>query len=103
MTDSTAAADSADLLNFFKALADESRLKMVGLIAARERTGAELAELLDLKAPTVSHHLAVLSRLGLVTTRAEGTTRWHVLAAERLSAFRQSLFDPAGLEKLVAP
>jgi len=94
--------DADTLLAFFKALANESRLKMVGLIAARERTGDELAELLDIKAPTVSHHLAVLTRLGLITTRVEGNAHWHTLAAERLSAFNRSLFEPGDLEALAA-
>src|SRR3569832_976512 len=77
------------LLEFFKAMAHESRLRMIGLLAQREHSVQELAELLDLKEPTVSHHLAILKAQGLVTARAEGTTRWHVLdrdALARLSA-----------------
>src|SRR5579862_785491 len=87
------------LLEFFKAMAHESRLRMIGLLAQREHSVQELAALLDLKEPTVSHHLAILKSQGLVTARAEGTTRWHALdrdALERLSA--QVLQAPA--EKL---
>ncbi|SRR5258706_5969156 len=76
------------LLAFFKALADESRLRIVGLLAEREHSVQELARALDLKEPTVSHHLAILKATGLVTARAEGTTRWHALdrtALENLS------------------
>ena len=65
-------ADQTSLLAFFKAMANESRLKIVGLLAQRERSVQELAELLALKEPTVSHHLAVLKDLGLVSVRAEG-------------------------------
>jgi hypothetical protein len=83
--------EPAELLAFFKALANESRLRIVGLIASREHTGRELAQQLDLKEPTVSHHLAVLARLGLVTSRIEGTTHWHALVPGRLHAFGQSL------------
>ena len=67
------------LLAFFKALADESRLRIVGLLAEREHSVQELARALDLKEPTVSHHLPILKATGLVTARAEGTTRWHAL------------------------
>ncbi|MBL6852783.1 MAG: metalloregulator ArsR/SmtB family transcription factor [Alphaproteobacteria bacterium] len=87
------------LLEFFKAMAHESRLRMIGLLAQREHSVQELAEKLDLKEPTVSHHLAILKAQGLVTARAEGTTRWHALdrtALERMSA--QVLQAPA--EKL---
>lgn len=76
------------LLGFFKAMADESRLRIVGLLAERERSVQELAVALALKEPTVSHHLAILRAQGVVTARAEGTTRWHALdraALERLS------------------
>jgi len=76
------------LLAFFKALADQSRLRIVGLLAEREYSVQALAQALALKEPTVSHHLAVLKSTGLVTARAEGTTRWHALdraALENLS------------------
>jgi predicted transcriptional regulator len=59
------------LVTFYKALADASRLKIVGLLAQQPRSVEELALLLQLKAPTVSHHLARLAAAGLVSARAE--------------------------------
>ena len=47
---------------------------MVGFLAVRDRSVQEFANLLKLKEPTVSHHLAVLREIGLVTARADGTT-----------------------------
>ena len=41
--------DLATLLAFFKAMANESRLRIIGLLAERERSVQELAELLGLK------------------------------------------------------
>jgi DNA-binding CsgD family transcriptional regulator len=93
-------ADLATLLAFFKAMSNESRLRMVGLMAERERSVQELAELLDLKEPTVSHHLASLKALGLVSARAEGVTRWHALRLEALTTLNRSLLDQKGVEKL---
>ena len=49
-------AELQTLLSFFKVLADESRLKILGILATQERSVEELAELLQLKTPTVSHH-----------------------------------------------
>jgi hypothetical protein len=89
-------ADLATLLAFFKAMANESRLRIVGLLAERERSVQELAALLDLKEPTVSHHLAALKALGLVSARAEGVTRWHALRLETLTALNRGLLDPKG-------
>jgi hypothetical protein len=88
--------DLATLLAFFKAMANESRLRMVGLLAERERSVQELAALLELKEPTVSHHLATLKSLGLVSARAEGVTRWHALRLETLTSLNRGLLDPSG-------
>ena len=89
-------SDLATLLAFFKVMANESRLRIVGLLAERERSVQELAELLELKEPTVSHHLAALKALGLVSARPEGVTRWHALKLETLTALNRSLLDQAG-------
>jgi predicted transcriptional regulator len=73
------------VLGFFKALADESRLRIVGLLAAGgERSVDELAAVLELRAPTVSHHLARLRALGLVSMRAEGNVHLYRLEADAL-------------------
>ena len=77
-------SDQTVVLQFFKALADESRLKIIGLLANRECSVEELATLLHLKAPTVSHHLARLKELGLVRMRPEGTTHVYALDADML-------------------
>jgi len=92
--------DLATLLAFFKAMANESRLRIVGLLAERERSVQELAELLSLKEPTVSHHLAALKALGLVSARAEGVTRWHALRLEALTALNRNLLDQKGVAEL---
>lgn len=86
-------ADAEPLLAFFKAMANESRLRLVGLLAQRERTVQELAETLGLKEPTISHHLAVLKTIGLVTVRPEGVMRWHALRPEALAEMSHRLLD----------
>src|SRR5438093_1455565 len=82
---------SVELVSFFKALADTTRLKMVGILAGGERSVDELAELLGLKAPTVSHHLARLRRLGLVQMRPEGTSHLYRLDEDALRSWSQQL------------
>jgi hypothetical protein len=93
-------SDQTALLAFFKAMANESRLKIVGLLAQRERSVQELAELLALKEPTVSHHLAVLKELGLVSVRPEGVIRWHALEPKVLSKMNRALLDQKRVEAL---
>jgi predicted transcriptional regulator len=60
-----------ELLAFFKALADANRLKIIGLLSQQELTVEQLAEMLNLSSSTVSHHLAKLTKAGLVSARAE--------------------------------
>jgi hypothetical protein len=79
------------LLTFFKALADESRLKIVGVLAGREASGQEMAALLGLKEPTVSHHLAVLRERGLIRQRLDGNTHWWSLDLDALAAFMRRM------------
>ena len=62
---------SEELVDFYKALADSSRLKIVGLLANRAYSVEELAALLELKPSTVSHHLAKLTQVGLVSAKTE--------------------------------
>ena len=82
--------DLTTLLQFFKALANESRLKLVGAIAQHERSVEELASILDLKEPTVSHHLSKLKQLQLVHMRAEGNTHYYRLDLDALQAMQKA-------------
>jgi len=62
---------AAGLLEFFKALADANRLKIVGLLAQGDYTVEQMAEMLGVRPSTVSHHLTKLSTAGLVSARSE--------------------------------
>ena len=86
-------AQNSELLAFFKALANESRLRLIGLLSERERSVQELARALSLSEPTVSHHLAVLKQIGLVSVRAEGVVRWHALVPKALSRMNRTLLE----------
>ena len=63
---------NADLLAFFKALADANRLRIIGILANQSGTVERLAEQLGLSEATVSHHLNRLAEIGLVSAKAEG-------------------------------
>jgi biotin operon repressor len=84
---------NAELVTFFKALADASRLKIVGLLAQRSYSGEELSALLGLKASTVSHHLTKLTEAGLVTVHTEGYYRVYQLDQAALQAATRSMFS----------
>lgn len=88
------------LLGFFNALANENRLKILGILANRECSVEELATLLDLKAPTVSHHLSKLKELGLIGMRLDGNDHLHRLNLEGLQAMSKEVFSSFTPEKV---
>ena len=88
------------LLNFFKALAHESRLRLLGLVAEQELSVQELAARMALKEPTVSHHLGLLKDVGLVSMRQDGTTHWYRLEPKSISRMAKSMLAPAQLAAL---
>jgi DNA-binding transcriptional ArsR family regulator len=87
-------------LQFFRALADESRLKIVGLLANGERSVDALADALKLKAPTISHHLAKLREARLVEMRAEGTVHFYRLNTDGLRRMSRDLLTPERIASL---
>ena len=58
--------------NFFKALADGTRLRILGLLLGGEVCVCHIHETLGIPQPKASRHLAYLRRAGLVSTRREG-------------------------------
>jgi DNA-binding transcriptional ArsR family regulator len=80
------------LLNFFKVLANKNRLKLVGILSQTECSVEDLAARLQLKEPTVSHHLNKLKELDLVEMRSQGNVHLYKLNAETLSELNKSLF-----------
>jgi predicted transcriptional regulator len=80
-----------ELLEFFKALADANRLKIVGLLAQDEYTVEEMSEILKLRPSTVSHHLTRLSKAGLVSARSESYYNVYRLETKTLEAMSQRI------------
>jgi DNA-binding transcriptional ArsR family regulator len=92
-------AQLASMLEFFKVLSDESRLKLVGALASSERTVEELALMLDLKPPTVSHHLSKLKSLDLVQMKSDGNTHLYRLNLEVLRKLSKQMLAVESLSK----
>jgi hypothetical protein len=93
--------DFETLLNFFKALGNESRLKIIGILANRECTVSELAAMLDLREPTVSQHLAMLKWVGLADVRPDGNHRYYSFNANALRTMNKEFFSQNRLAALV--
>jgi len=85
LADKVANVEAADKRRrFFKALADETRLRILGLLEVREMCVCEVMVALDLTQPTASHHLGLLENAGLVKDRKEGKWVFYSLANPKL-------------------
>jgi DNA-binding transcriptional ArsR family regulator len=82
----SAPVESDLLAKYFRVLGDPIRLRILDLVADRERSVRELAERLGAPQPKVSNHLACLRWCGFVTTRREHRTVFYRLADERVGA-----------------
>ncbi len=90
------------LVGVFKALADDNRLRIVGLLAARAMPVEELADYLGLESPTVSHHLRALFKAGLVRAYAVAHRRYYELDRPRLQTLADDLSSDERLLQFAA-
>jgi DNA-binding transcriptional ArsR family regulator len=84
-----AAGAASDLL---KALANRHRLLILCQLIERERSVGELAEFLGIRDSTVSQHLALLRRDGLVSARRDGQTIWYSISRGPARAVLETLY-----------
>ena len=78
----------SDILDIFKALADEGRLRILRSIDQAELSVAELVQALEMPQSTVSRHLKPMREAGLVAFRREGTSVYY----NRGGLFRDAAF-----------
>jgi len=84
-----AAQEASDLL---KALANRHRLLIVCQLVERERSVGELAKFLGIRDSTVSQHLAILRRDGLVAARRDAQTIWYSISSAPARALLETLY-----------
>ncbi len=66
-------------VEFAKALADSTRQKIMEVCCCQWCSVTEIVEAVNVSQPTVSHHLAILRRAGLVNVREEGKNTFYSL------------------------
>lgn len=74
----------ADLYPALKALADETRLKIVKLLTHRELNVGEIADALNLTQSTASRHLTLLAKTDILQLRRDGTMRYYQVQPQTL-------------------
>ena len=73
----------------FKALSDESRVKIVLMLSSGATNACDFMDALDIAQPTLSHHLKILDEAGIVERKKEGKWRIYALSesGRRIAAF----------------
>ena len=69
-----------ELEDFFAALGDATRLKMLKIIADEELCSCEVMAALEITQPTTSHHLGILERAGVLSSRRSGKWMFYKIA-----------------------
>lgn len=79
-----------------KSIADPTRLQLFRIIErapAGEACVCDLADCLDLRQPTISHHLKIMTEAGLLNRERRGTWSWYSVNYEGLNRVR-AILDP---------
>ncbi|MFH1007290.1 MAG: metalloregulator ArsR/SmtB family transcription factor [Candidatus Latescibacterota bacterium] len=80
-------------IKVFKAIADESRLRILGMLDGKTLCVCEIAEVLGLAQSTVSRHLKVLEESGLVHREKEGLWVAYSLPSAPLGSLQEGILD----------
>lgn len=76
-----------------RALADETRARIVHILSRGELCACDILDHFDLTQPTLSHHLGVLVESGLVVARNEGKWTHYSIRAETFEFLERYLKD----------
>lgn len=71
-----------DCAKIFRALCDEKRLQILGILREGERCGSDLLARLDISQPTLSYHMKILCRSGIVAGREDGKRTYYRISEE---------------------
>jgi len=85
------------LTKLFRALGDETRLRIIALLSHGELCVCHLEKALDLSQPNVSRQLGILRAAGVVDTRRDGSWMYYSLAPQEHEAVKAMLDQVARL------
>jgi DNA-binding transcriptional ArsR family regulator len=78
---------------FFSSLGDVTRLKILKLIGDEELCSCEVMAALELTQPTTSHHLGILERAGVLSSRRNGKWVFYQISSPKVRAWLTKGFD----------
>ncbi len=78
-----------DIVESFKALSDENRLKILQHLSCGELCACDIKASLDLTQPTISHHMRVLQQAGIVASEKRGKWTFYSINETKLGKIKQ--------------
>lgn len=84
-----------DAALIFKALSDETRLKIVNILSGDELCACDLLEEFAISQPTLSYHMKILAESGLVNARKDGAWTRYTLNLPVIESLKTLMDDMA--------
>jgi DNA-binding transcriptional ArsR family regulator len=92
-----------DCVEFCKALADDTRQKILVMLLEEERCVSDIVDAFEMTQPTISHHLAILKQFKLVTSRKDGKQVFYSLNRDNLVECCGLLMTKLGADEACQP
>lgn len=95
------ALSKGDFALIFKALGDETRLKVFSMISDEAICACDILEHVDITQPTLSHHMKVLTDCDLIKSRKDGSWMRYTLNQDKVTELQDFLEGvKQGVEKI---
>lgn len=80
-------------IDVIKALGDETRLEILNLLGNKEMNVNDIAQNCTVSRPTISHHLQIMKRAGLLSSRKEGKEIYYSVNIHTLTSLAQGILN----------
>lgn len=82
-----------NIVNFLKAIADETRIRIISLIKYDEICVCKLMEILDMPQSTLSHHISILKNAGIIDAEKRGKWIYYSLNKKNVNNEKQNILN----------
>lgn len=86
-------ANYAEYVALFKAISDQTRLKIVTLLSCGEMCACQLLNNFHITQPTLSYHMRILSESGIVNGRRDGAWMYYSINSAVIEKISEFLFE----------
>lgn len=82
-----------ELSTVLKAISDPKRIKIIDLLSCGSLCACDVLDHFDFTQPTLSHHMKVLEKAGIVSVEKKSQWHYYTLKEDRVDSFRASLTE----------